>query len=57
MVVIIHRVKMLEQKKKTPQITLMCRGYVFLCLCLLLCAGLCVYDTQLNSEHGEKFFA
>lgn len=29
---------------------------LFVSVCLF-CACLCVYDTQLNGEHGEKFFA
>lgn len=54
----ICREKKMFGNKKLTRNNQACSGYVIsVSVCLAQCACLCVYNTQLNSEHGEKFSA
>lgn len=48
---------MVNNKKKLTKNIEVCRGYVLSVSPSLRCVFLRGYNTQLNSEHGEKFSA
>lgn len=48
---------MVNNKKKLTKNIEVCRGYVLSVSPSLRCVFLHGYNTQLNSEHGEKFSA